>query len=198
MYGKVKSDGLGGFSGVALSLRLGTPKNLTHNKFHVFLFSMFFTFVLSQVMYNTYCISLVLALQRSNETYKYIRCPFRRVQPMVNHNSNFTRNCIYALTFSVFLLWLSFLLLLCGDIHQNPGPDSVNLSADLSMSSSDTYSSLSNHLSIMHLNVQSILPKIDILQSEAQAYDVLVFSESWLKPEVNSDSILIEFFFATS
>ncbi|MEW8545280.1 MAG: reverse transcriptase family protein, partial [Candidatus Thiodiazotropha sp.] len=46
----------------------------------------------------------------------------------------------------------------------------------------------------MHLNVQSIVPKIDLLQCEAQAYDVLVFSESWLKPEVDNNSILIENF----
>ncbi|MCG8044650.1 MAG: hypothetical protein N0E48_03020, partial [Candidatus Thiodiazotropha endolucinida] len=46
----------------------------------------------------------------------------------------------------------------------------------------------------MHLNIQSIIPKIDIIRCEAQSYSILVFSESWLKPEIKDDSILIENF----
>ena len=53
---------------------------------------------------------------------------------------------------------------------------------------------LSSHLSIMHLNIQSLLPKIDIIRCEAHAYDVLVFTESWLKPQIPNDSILIDSF----
>ena len=53
---------------------------------------------------------------------------------------------------------------------------------------------LSNHLSIFHLNVQSLLPKIDLLRGEAEAYDILVFSEMWLKPVIGNDTILIENF----
>ena len=77
------------------------------------------------------------------------------------------------------VLWFSIVLLLSGDIEINPGPDSVKGS----FSSCDTLSAtsietLSNYLSIFHLNIQSILPKIDIIRSEADAFDVLVFSES--------------------
>ena len=43
----------------------------------------------------------------------------------------------------------------------------------------------------MHLNIQSFRPKLDILEVEAQPYDVLVFSETWLSPVVDSDSLLI-------
>ena len=51
-------------------------------------------------------------------------------------------------------------LLLSGDIEINPGSDSV----EGSFSSCDTLSAtsfetLSNHLSIFHLNIQSIVPK---------------------------------------
>ena len=44
----------------------------------------------------------------------------------------------------------------------------------------------------MHLNVQSIVPKTDLIKCEAQTYDILVCSESWLKPEIKEDSFLIE------
>lgn len=48
--------------------------------------------------------------------------------------------------------------------------------------------------SIMHLNIQSLLPKIDLVRSEALAYDIMIFTESWLKPNVSNTSILIENF----
>ena len=38
-----------------------------------------------------------------------------------------------------------------------------------------TAESLSNHLSIFHLNVQSMLPKLDLLRCEVDAYDIAVF-----------------------
>ena len=77
----------------------------------------------------------------------------------------------------------------------NPGPDSVDGSTDSSLNSTvSSIDFLSNHLSIFHLNIQSILPKLDLIKCEAEAYDVLVFSESWLKPEVKNDSLGIENF----
>ena len=63
-----------------------------------------------------------------------------------------------------------------------------------SFSSSTTTDLLSNHLSILHLNVQSILPKIDLVRSEADAYDIAVFSESWLKPSIPNEEVLVEKF----
>lgn len=44
---------------------------------------------------------------------------------------------------------------------------------------------------IILLNIQSLLPKIDILQAEMQSYDVLVFTETWLSPQTTNDEILI-------
>ena len=77
----------------------------------------------------------------------------------------------------------------------NPGPDSVDGSTDSSLNSTvSSIDFLSNHLCIFHLNIQSILPKLDLIECEAEAHDVLVFSESWLKPEVKNDSLGIENF----
>ena len=87
--------------------------------------------------------------------------------------------------------WLIHLILLSRDIELNPGPNSVESLTDTTLSSLD---SLSNHLSIMHLNIQSLVPELDLVEGKSIAYDILVFSESWLKPEVRNDNILIENF----
>ena len=54
---------------------------------------------------------------------------------------------------------------------------------------------LANHLSILHLNVHSLLPKLDLKEAESEVYDVLVFSESWLKPDTENDSVYLNNFY---
>ena len=61
-------------------------------------------------------------------------------------------------------------------------------------SSLSSFDMLSSHLSVMHLIIQSLQPKIDFIRCEAHAYDILVFTESWLKPQVSNDSIRIDSF----
>ena len=183
-----KSDGLGGFFGVSWTLRLGTRKRITNNKFHLFLIA--FLFTLLQSTYSSSCLSLTLALQRSNETYKYIKFPYSRVKHASEKNLIFTRNCFFSLLLAVIVCWTSCIIILSGDVELNPGPDSVGGSTDSDPNSSvSLVHMLSNHLSIMHLNIQSIVPKLDLIKCEADAYDVLVFSESWLHPQVKNDSI---------
>ena len=95
----------------------------------------------------------------------------------------------------IICLWLFNLLILSGDIHPNPGPDSVNSITDTSYSISESlFDDHSNHLSILHVSRQSIYPKTDLIKCEAQSYDILVFSESWLKPKIKDNSITIENF----
>ena len=79
--------------------------------------------------------------------------------------------------------------------RSKPWKGSVDGSADSSLNVSfNAAEMLSNHLSILHLNIQSIAPKMDLIKCEADAYDVLVFSESWLKPETRDENITIENF----
>ena len=91
-----------------------------------------------------------------------------------------------------FFTWHLILILLSGDIQENPGPDSVSSLADEEgdLSSCST-ESLDPLFSIMHLNIQSIEPKLDLVETESLAYDVMVYSESWLKPTVSNDSVTI-------
>ena len=53
---------------------------------------------------------------------------------------------------------------------------------------------LSNHLSIMQMNIEHNPKKLDKIKCESLAYDVLVFTESWLKPEIKNDDLLIDNF----
>ena len=85
----------------------------------------------------------------------------------------------------------SRLLSRSGDVHPNPGP--ATNSDDLDTSSlSSSYSNLINSgLSVVHLNVQSLRPKLDIIEIELQSYDILIFSETWLSPDVSNDNLSI-------
>ncbi len=83
-------------------------------------------------------------------------------------------------------------LILSGDIHPNPGPSS---NSDSSSISTDSYTDLLNSgVSVMHLNIQSLKPKLDILQVEAQPYDILIFTETWLTRSTTDEDLHISNF----
>ena len=111
----------------------------------------------------------------------------------VNLNSRFKDNVKFMQTLIsclfLSLLWIYFLILLSGDVHINPGPDSVSL--DSTSNSNNIASYFNQNLSIMHLNIQSLLPKLDILEAEMQQYDIVVFTESWLNPKISNDDLRI-------
>ena len=79
------------------------------------------------------------------------------------------------------LLFLSLILLLCGDIEINPGPVS-------------TFSIVQKHLSIVHYKVQSFYHKQDILFTELHDFDILSFTETWLGDNTLTDDIIFENF----
>ena len=87
---------------------------------------------------------------------------------------------------------MPFIVVLSGDVELNPGPGSVE--GDRDSSYDNSFEILANHLSILHLNIQSLLPKLDLIEAESEAYDVLVFSESWLKPGIKNDSVYLNNF----
>ena len=84
--------------------------------------------------------------------------------------------------------WLSMILLLSGDVHENPGPSTS------STSSVDTFVPAQGNLSLVHYNVQSILNKKDILFGDLRNYDILSFTETWLNPNINSSDLLFPSF----
>ena len=87
---------------------------------------------------------------------------------------------------------MSFTVVLSGDVELNPGPGSVKGDSDSSYDNS--FEILANYLSILHLKVQSLFPKLYLIAAESEAYAVLVFSESWLKPDIKNDSVSLNNF----
>ena len=48
---------------------------------------------------------------------------------------------------------------------------------------------MTNAVSFLHLNIQSIVPKLDFIVAEYSCHDILSFTESWLKPDISTDSL---------
>ena len=126
---------------------------------------------------------------------KNIKCPGRRIN-CLPIKIKFTKQYLFSLIMMTCIAWFICLsIMLCGDVESNPGPFSAGSHSDCNLDSSlYSINNITNHLSIMHLNIQSVLPKLDLIEGESMAYDVLVFSKSWLKPEVSNDSICIGLF----
>ena len=90
-------------------------------------------------------------------------------------------------------------------LEPNPGPNTNNLNShsnnlsdhdynyedtsDCSSEFSCIYDLVSNSVSFLHLTVQSIIPKLDLIDAEYTDFDILSFTESWLKDTNTADSI---------
>ena len=90
--------------------------------------------------------------------------------------------------FVYFCIVLCILLIISG-VEQNPGPSLSESSRSFSSVSdlSSDCSVFKNNVSFLHLNVQSIVLKLDIITAEYSSYDILSFTESWLKPNINDE-----------
>ena len=110
----------------------------------------------------------------------------------LENNIRFTLFVLTIQTIVTLSTWLMILLLMCGDVHPNPGPEfSPNSSiSSCSVSTIDIASSLS----LVHYNVQSILSKIDILTTELQVFDIMAFTETWLGEATQSEELEIPTF----
>ncbi|MCG8047724.1 MAG: reverse transcriptase domain-containing protein [Candidatus Thiodiazotropha endolucinida] len=125
---------------------------------------------------------------------------FKKIEPSRNarKNSNFTLHCIMLLFVADFVIWLSIILLLAGDVQPNPGPQSISTSssstASFSTTPGDFFPSLSlNHnLSFVQYNVQSIINKLDLLHAELFEVDILAFTETWLNPGTPDDELFLQ------
>ena len=92
--------------------------------------------------------------------------------------------------FAHFCIVLCILLIISG-VEQNPGPSLSESSRSFSSVSdlSSDCSVFKNNVSFLHLNVQSIVPKLDIITAEYSSYDILSFTENWLKPNINDETL---------
>ena len=78
---------------------------------------------------------------------------------------------------SVFelLIVLSLLLLKCGDVETNPGPDiDISLSSANSSSVTDPEKEIiKSKFSVVHYNVQSLVNKVELIEGELHDFDVI-------------------------
>ena len=138
--------------------------------------------------------NIQLVLKENNHLSKLIKSAHKRRFILSCKNLNnlrFLTNLFGIFIAMLLITWLISLILCCGDIHPNPGPLSSSSSSSNTSISSVSLSSYESHLSVCHLNIQSILPKIDILQHEMQAFDVYVFTETWLNDGINDSQIKV-------
>ena len=80
---------LGGNLAVTQSMHLGTKKKLEYNKFYI-LILLFLSSCSYAFLYDLTCLSIIIALQASNEAYRNIKCPYKRMSPRQNENSIFS------------------------------------------------------------------------------------------------------------
>ena len=127
---------------------------------------------LSQV--SSFCLNS--QIKKDNNAHFSISWPMKRAIPSALYFQNVVFFLLLVRYFTSVLLttWLLVLIILSNDIETNPGPnDRVNSSFSSNHSFSSNF--LSHGLSVMHLNIQSLRPKLDVLEIEVQPYDILVF-----------------------
>ena len=127
---------------------------------------------------------------RISANYYHHRNPFS--QTHANNSLFLTYIVITVHLLFLLLVLISLLLILAGDIHSNPGPTStLSSSSDSSFNCylQQVLQTSNGHLSFIHYNVQSILPKLDSLRSELNEFDILAFSETWLNGATDDSDI---------
>ena len=136
-----------------------------------------------------------MALQAVSHTYQRVN-----LGATYQKNVKLTIRIANSLLLIFAITWLYTFLLCCGDVHPNPGPNSTT-STDSFMSLSSTTSNAildflnqNHHLVFIHYNVQSLLPKLDILQAELYAFDLIACTETWLHPAIDTDDLLLTSF----
>ena len=94
------------------------------------------------------------------------------------------------------VVWVWEIILKAGDIELNPGPSSnTTISFNDSSSQSETtigFSGLRNNLSFVQYNVQSLLPKLDVIKTELSQFDIIGLTETWLNRSVTDEDVNID------
>ncbi|CAC5370554.1 unnamed protein product [Mytilus coruscus] len=84
------------------------------------------------------------------------------------------------------------MLLIIAGLETNPGPnDDLNSSgSNVNIADLSNFSELfSKSVSFLHLNIQSIVPELDLIEAEYDEFDILAFTESWLNNNNTDESI---------
>ena len=108
---------------------------------------------------------------------------------------NENRFCFHQFLNIFFKAAIVFLLIIAvvdTNTCQNPPTDSIvdvhSSTSDLSITSSIS-TMFSSSISFIHLNIQSLVPKLDLISAEYADFDILTFSESWLNRSHTDESL---------
>ena len=157
------------------------PSYRFSTKFKLTLHLIFFLNFVGNVLYSH---SVLYDIIENSRLAKHIRTNGQHIiispgKAMVN-NFKFVKKSTQHFACLVSPTWLCILLLCSGDVHPNPGPLSSSPSSASINTSSSTMSTdildalnVSHNLSFVHYNVQSIVPKLDVLHAELIAFDLL-------------------------
>ena len=98
---------------------------------------------------------------------------------MHNHHStkvNYTRNILSNM---YYMFSVIAILLIISGIELNPGPiDNMTLSDSSTSTVSHIHKYMNNNISFLHLNVQSLKPKLDLIPAEYGDFDILSFTKT--------------------
>ena len=100
-----------------------------------------------------------------------------------------TNDSFFVLKCFNFFIVLCILLIISG-IEINPGSfDSDNSSSSSSDCDNipDVRELINNTFSFLHLNIQSIVSKIDMISAEYSCHDIHSFTEGWLNENASTD-----------
>lgn len=102
-----------------------------------------------------------------------------------HHKSSFNVKKSLSRTLILLLLFVS------GNVNVNPGP--LPNSVNLHHLSTPTEFANRHGIGFLHINARSLLPKLDLLKTWFMSAnpDIVVISETWLKPSVPDDVICV-------
>ncbi len=107
----------------------------------------------------------------------YIRGLIAEIRNRYRFILKYNRSGILVASNISLMVFLTLLLLLSGDISENPGPDVGHGS-----------------LSVLHLNIRSIRNKISYIEDCLTDFDILCFTETHLSNDVDISNLLIKGF----
>ena len=84
----------------------------------------------------------------------------------------------------VFLLFVLHIILICGNVEVNPGPESNDMSNTPSISSAESC----NSITICNLNIRSVRNKLDFLHNFSDEFDIITLTETYLDPSIEIES----------
>ena len=74
-----------------------------------------------------------------------------------------------------------------GDVEKNPGPGVK--SDDMNDTNSASSAVLHGNCSVVHYNVQSVVNKVDVIESEFSNFSLISLTETWLNDSVSNQDI---------